>query len=99
MGSFPGGLHYSRDNSTIIDDVNVLGQEWQVLSSEPQMFHNIDGPQHPKACAMPTETETSRKRRLGTATLDQVRSAVTPLRSVCEETLSILVCSGRIRGR
>lgn len=67
MGSFPGGVHYARDNSTVLDDVNVMGQEWQVLSDERKLFHNLAGPQHPAKCSMPTETETSRKRRLGEA--------------------------------
>jgi len=65
MGSFPGGVHFARDNSTILDDPNMMGQEWQVLSSESKLFHNINGPQHPQKCTMPTETETGRKRRLG----------------------------------
>ena len=28
MGSFPGGVHLARDNTTVIDDVNRMGQEW-----------------------------------------------------------------------
>ena len=43
MGSFPEGTKIGRENS-IIDDINVYGKEWQVLSSEHNLFHNIEGP-------------------------------------------------------
>lgn len=77
MGSFPVGVHFARDNSTVLDDPNMMGQEWQVLSNEPKLFHNIAGPQHPQKCTMPTETETGRKRRLGEGgiTLEEAQAA------------------------
>jgi hypothetical protein len=67
MGSFPGGLLYNRANSTILEDVNAFGQEWQVLDNEPKLFRNVDGPQHPQRCDMPTvlQTASNSRRRLG----------------------------------
>ncbi|CAB9508401.1 expressed unknown protein [Seminavis robusta] len=67
MGSYPSGMLLARDNSTIMEDVNEFGKEWQVHSSEPKLFHNKDGPQHPERCSMPTisETASGRQRRLG----------------------------------
>lgn len=67
MGSYPGGVLLNRANKTVIDDVNMSGQEWQVQANEPKLFHNLDRPHHPTQCTSPTETETGRKRRLGEA--------------------------------
>lgn len=71
MGSYPEGVHFARDNSTVIEDVNVFGNDWQVQSSESMLFHKRDGPQHPTQCTMPTVTEDGRKRRLGEAAISR----------------------------
>jgi len=60
MGSFPEGTKIGRENS-IIEDTNVFGQEWQVLSSEQNLFHNIEGPQHPQHCEIPSSKEMRRR--------------------------------------
>jgi hypothetical protein len=60
MGSFPEGTKIGRGNS-IVDDNNVFGQEWQVLSSEQNLFHEIEGPQHPQQCEIPSSTEMRRR--------------------------------------
>ena len=67
MGSFPGGIKLARDNSTIIEDHNMFGQEWQVLDSEPKLFNNIEGPQHPSKCK--TFSLLEMRRRLGESKL------------------------------
>jgi len=54
LGSFPDGLKLSRDGSTIIEDINMYGQEWQVCDSEPQLFHNTKHPQYPLKCEIPS---------------------------------------------
>ena len=65
MGTYPSGLHKSRDNSTVVEDVNAFGNLWQVQpATEGMLFHSVDGPQHPqRQCTMPTMTEASRKKR------------------------------------
>ena len=61
MGSFSEGKMLARDGVTILEDANDFGQEWQVLLTEPMLFHNVEGVQHPEACAMPTVTEEKRR--------------------------------------
>jgi len=67
MGSFMDGSLVGRDGATIIEkeegDHNVLGQDWQILESEPQLFlAPSDKPFG--TCAPPTATA---RRRLGEA--------------------------------
>jgi hypothetical protein len=64
MGNFGMGQMVARDGKTIIEDANVFGQEWQVLDSEPKLFHTMRFPQHPQVCTMPTPAQaTSQLRR------------------------------------
>jgi len=63
MGSFSRGLKLARDKSTILEDLDVFGQEWQVLQSEPKLFHSVKGPQYPIQCEIPSSLEM--RRRLG----------------------------------
>jgi len=61
MGSYPEGTMLGRDGKTSIVDLNKFGQEWQVLSSEPKLFHVVDGPQHPSKCEVPSKTVMRRR--------------------------------------
>jgi hypothetical protein len=61
MGTYPKGLKISRDFSTVFDDVDAFGQEWQVDSTSPMLFHNVDGPQYPNVCAIPSTTDMRRR--------------------------------------
>jgi hypothetical protein len=63
LGTYGEGLKMARDNKTVLDDPNAFGQEWQVLANEPKLFHNIEGPQAPEKCEVPTASEM--RRRLG----------------------------------
>ncbi|CAB9509567.1 expressed unknown protein [Seminavis robusta] len=54
MGTFGEGLMLGRDGRTVFEDPNEFGMEWQVHSSEPQLFHEAEGPQYPQKCQMPT---------------------------------------------
>lgn len=76
MGSYPDGRMVARDNSTMfsVDDVNAFGQEWQVLPSEPHLFHNVEGVQPPQKCAMPDAT--AKKRRLGESWLSMEKAEI-----------------------
>lgn len=63
MGAYPSGAKLGRDSTTEIGDVDVFGQEWQVLPSDPDLFHDMDGPQYPAKCEIPASSEM--RRRLG----------------------------------
>jgi len=62
MGNW-NGKKMARDNVNIIDDNNEFGLEWQVLVSEPQLFHNTEGIQAPQRCAL--QHTYDMRRRLG----------------------------------
>ena len=63
MGSYPSGHKLARDGVTLMDDSDIFGKEWQVLATEPILFHSLEGPQHPQECAMPSNSQVSKKRR------------------------------------
>lgn len=72
MGSFPDGSLIGRDGVTIINDVNEFGKEWQVLASEPHLFHISEGVQAPEGCEMPTDIDKIEiRRRLGESKLSK----------------------------
>merc|ERR1712176_1460167 len=75
MGSFPDGIKLARDNISIIDSFDSFGQEWQVLSSEPKLFHNIEGPQHPNSCDIPTNSEMRRRLEESIITIEEATEA------------------------
>jgi len=74
MGSFPAGLKIGRENS-IIDDINTFGQEWQVLSTEKNLFHDIEGPQHPQHCEIPSSAEMRRRLASSLMTVEEAEKA------------------------
>merc|ERR1712166_298641 len=61
MGSYPEGIMLGRNGKAIIPEFNNFGQEWQVLSSEPKIFHVVDGPQHPSKCDAPSKAVMRRR--------------------------------------
>jgi len=74
MGSFPEGLRIGRTNS-IVEDFNMFGQEWQVLSTERNLFHNIEGPQHPQKCEIPSSIEMRRRLAASLVTFEEAEKA------------------------
>jgi hypothetical protein len=74
MGDFGMGHMLSRDGKSIIDDANDFGQEWQVLNSEPKLFHTMRFPQHPQVCTMPTPAQATSqlRRRLSESSVDEL---------------------------
>jgi hypothetical protein len=74
MGDFGKGSMIARDGTTVVDDANAFGQEWQVLNSEPKMFQSARFPQHPDACTMPTPIQASqlRRRLLESSSVDEL---------------------------
>jgi len=75
MGSFPKGIKLARDNISIIDDIDIFGQEWQVLASEPKLFYDIREPQQPNRCEIPTKSEMRRRLEHETITLQDAKRA------------------------
>jgi len=74
MGSFPDGLKIGRKNN-IIEDINTFGQDWQVLSSEQKLFRDIEGPQHPQHCEIPTSVEMRRRLAASLVTVEEAEGA------------------------
>lgn len=66
LGSYDTGDMLARDGKTIMEDPTEFGQEWQVLSSEPMLFHEVGPIQHPTKCVMPNKNLVAQaSRRLG----------------------------------
>ena len=77
LGSYPTGQKIARDGETIMEDANEFGREWQVRASEPHLFQEVVGPQHPAKCTMPDETKkATERRRLGEAVLTENDAAM-----------------------
>jgi hypothetical protein len=74
MGTYPEGKKVARDHSTLMEDYNLFGQEWQVLPSEPMLFHSADGVQAPQQCKMPIMS-TQRKLAESSITLEDAEIA------------------------
>ncbi|CAB9504737.1 hypothetical protein SEMRO_206_G086710.1 [Seminavis robusta] len=68
MGSFHESKTLARDGVTLLEDPNELGQEWQVLDSDPKLFQNTDrAPQFPEKCHLPDAAAAQKRRLLGGA--------------------------------
>lgn len=75
MGTYSKGQKLARDNSTIIEDANEFGQEWQVLITELRLFHNLEGAQPPQKCAMPDAAKARRRLRESTISKEDAEIA------------------------
>ena len=81
LGRVPDGKRVGRDGETFIEEVNAFGQEWQVLPSEPKLFHTYDDAWVVSAgqkCAMPDQSEATvmlRKRRLANGLASEAAEA------------------------
>merc|ERR1740117_323202 len=75
MGSFSDGIKLARDNITVLEDLNVFGQEWQVRNSEPKLFRVEEGPQHPVKCDIPSSLDIRRRLGESKVTLSDARKA------------------------
>lgn len=65
LGTFDGKM-LSRDGTDMSDDMNALGQDWQILPEEGQLFRSVRAPQYPEACILPeSKSAGATSRRLG----------------------------------
>lgn len=75
MGTFTHSYKVGRDNSTIIENLNQFGQEWQVLPDEPKLFQTLEGPQAPSRCVIPSKTELRRRLSESGITVEEAAKA------------------------
>lgn len=97
MGSYPNGDMAGRDLKNLslkktnngVKDWNTFGQEWQVLSSDPKLFHSMDGPQHPTRCELPTKA--SLRRRLSESEISREQAELACYSIVNEEERDLCI--------
>ena len=77
MGSFPSGKKLARDNTTIVIDSNIFGQEWQVKGSEPNLFTETEGPQFPTKCDIPSTIDMRCLLENSIATIETAKAVCT----------------------
>ena len=64
-----------RDRETVVNDANDMGFQWQVQDPEPHLFHDVQSPQFPDACTLPSVDK--RQRRLKDVSDEFVQAAQT----------------------
>jgi len=52
MGSWGKPGMVGRNNKTILNNTKIFAEEWQVLNTEPMIFHEARPPQYPQPCKM-----------------------------------------------
>lgn len=76
-GTYPGGELIGRDKSTVFENTDEFGFEWQVRTTDPQIFHSAGPIQPPMKCLMPDMTKKSQaRRRLGEAAISEEEAAL-----------------------
>lgn len=90
LGDYKSGKTFARDGSTVIHDFTNLGNEWQVIPSEPSLFHELAHPQFPELCILPEDPRGERRRRLAESpiSIDQAEQACASL----NDPLSVKDC-------
>lgn len=81
MGSYTKKEMLARDGKTVMTDPIAFGQEWQVLSSEPMLFHSVGEVHHPNKCTMPA-LKAKEARRLGEGGITEEEAALACARVV-----------------
>ncbi|KAL3935879.1 MAG: hypothetical protein SGBAC_008688 [Bacillariaceae sp.] len=69
MGDFKTGKTLGRDGVTELNDYTALGEDWQVLPADGNLFHVATYPQFPEKCVEPEDPRGERRRRLGESKL------------------------------
>jgi hypothetical protein len=62
-----------RDRETLASDANDMGFQWQVRDTEPMLFHDLQVPQFPQQCILPSADKQSR--RLSQVSVEFTQSA------------------------
>ena len=74
MGNYTTGKTLARDGATVIDDFIEYGNEWQVIPSDEQIFHQVEQPQFPRKCIDPVDPRGERHRRLGELSITEEKA-------------------------
>jgi len=91
LGDYESGKTYARDEFTVLDDFEQLGNEWQVLpGSDPKLFHELEKPQYPEKCLKP-ENPQGRRRRLSESNIS-IQDAEAACSSQLMDPLAIQDC-------
>lgn len=61
LGAYNGGHKIDPNQSTIMEDTNLIGKEWQVQASKVLLFHVTEGPQAPAECDTPSAKDLRRR--------------------------------------
>ncbi|CAJ1969778.1 unnamed protein product [Cylindrotheca closterium] len=90
LGDFQTGKLVARDGSTVMNEFTDFGDEWQVLPSEPKLFHEVAHPQFPELCIKPEDPRGERKRRLAESdiSIEQAEAAC----AILKDPLTIKDC-------
>jgi hypothetical protein len=91
LGDYKTGQLLARDGSTVMDDFTEFGDEWQVLPSEPRLFHEFVKPQFPELCIKPEDPRGERKRRLAESNIS-IEQAEAACESALTDPLTIKDC-------
>merc|ERR1712003_292992 len=75
MGTFTNSHKVGRDNSTIFENLNEFGQEWQVLPEEGNLFQTLEGPQAPSKCELPSKSQLRRRLAQSDVTIEEAKLA------------------------
>ena len=75
----------------MIDDFTEFGDEWQVLPSEPKLFHEVTHPQFPELCIKPEDPRGERKRRLAESNIS-IEAAEAACAAALHDPLTIKDC-------
>ncbi|KAL3939185.1 MAG: hypothetical protein SGBAC_006043 [Bacillariaceae sp.] len=82
LGDYFTGKTLARDGMTVLHDFEELGDEWQVLPSEPKLFREVGQPQYPELCIHPEDPQGERRRRLAESniSMEQAEEACATLK-------------------
>ncbi|CAJ1948989.1 unnamed protein product [Cylindrotheca closterium] len=69
LGDYKTGKTLARDGVTELHDYTALGDDWQVLPADGNLFHAASPPQFPEKCIEPEDPRGERKRRLSESTV------------------------------
>jgi len=77
MGTYGKGIMVARDRTTILNDPEEFGMEWQVQVADGHLFRNPEGPQAPEKCRLPNTSAVRRRLRESILSQEEAHKACT----------------------
>jgi hypothetical protein len=72
LGDFKNRETLARDGSTVLNKFAEYGSEWQVIPSDPRLFHIVlQRPKFPAKCIEPKDPRGERRRCLDESTVSE----------------------------